>query len=216
MNAGKRHKQLIASRTATGKCSRWESGNLEGLERLYDFSMQEVIFLGRGEEVLAKRQASIDRTTALFDEPLGVAYEIRTATYPFFIDSYAPQVTFQKAFELKFEARALLPYKQKTFAVGSFNYHQDLFGRAFDIQDGNGEPLHSGCVGFGLERIALMVFAQFGLDPANGQRRWPPRRSAGRDWAKTRAMGPVVVRAGQAGDSHAHRSHVARALRPAA
>ena len=167
MHAGSRHPSLLTS-TATGKCFRWESGNLTGLERLYDFTMQEVIFLGGGEEVLAKRTQSIDAAVALFDE-IGLAYEIRTATDPFFIDSYAPQVTFQKAFELKFEIRALLPYKERTFAIGSFNYHQDLFGRAFDIRDRADQPLHSGCMGFGIERVALAVCAQFGLEPSG----WP-------------------------------------------
>jgi seryl-tRNA synthetase len=167
VNAGMRHAQLQTS-TATGKCFRWESGNLSGLERLYDFTMQEIIFLGRAQEVLAKRQEAIVAATAFFDA-LGVAYEIRSATDPFFIDTYATQTTFQKAFDLKFEVRALLPYKNATFAVGSFNYHQDVFGRAFDIRDTEDQFLHSGCEAYGLERIALMVFAQFGLDPAG----WP-------------------------------------------
>jgi seryl-tRNA synthetase len=165
--AGRRFDQGIASE-ATGKCFRWESGNIAGLERLYDFTMQEIMFMGHREAVLAKRQRSIEVFSAALDE-LGLAYEIRSATDPFFVDEYAQQVTFQKAFELKFEVRALLPYKKQTFAVASFNYHQDFFGRAFDIRSTDGTPLHSSCTGFGLERAALMVLAQFGLDPAG----WP-------------------------------------------
>jgi hypothetical protein len=43
----------------------------------------------------------------------GLSYEIRSATDPFFIEEYA-SATFQLAFDLKFEIRADLPYKQKT------------------------------------------------------------------------------------------------------
>jgi seryl-tRNA synthetase len=109
--AGQRHGQAIA-REAIGKCFRWEAGNTTGLERLYDFTMQEIMFMGSGEAVLARRQRSIDAFSTALDA-LGVAYEIRSASDPLFVDEYAPQVTFQKAFELKFEVRALLPTSRK-------------------------------------------------------------------------------------------------------
>ena len=173
--AGQRRPQLTTTE-AVGKCFRWESGNITGLERLYDFTMQEIIFVGTGDAVLAERRRSIEAFSAALDT-LGVAYEIRSANDPFFVNDFANQATFQHAFELKFEVRALLPYKNKTFAVGSFNYHMDHFGRAFDIRGDDGLPLHTGCTGFGLERAALMILAQFGLDPKD----WPPQLAEGFD-----------------------------------
>ena len=65
-----------------------------------------------------------------------------------FIDSYAGQAAFQRGFELKYELLCPLPYREKQLAVGSVNYHQDFFGRAFDI-DVAGAPGHTACIGFG-------------------------------------------------------------------
>ena len=154
--------------TAVGKCFRYESGNLKTLERLWDFSMREIIFVGPKEYVLAQRQKAIDETVTLFDE-WGLAYEIRSATDPFFIEEYSSQANFQSAFDLKFEACVDLPYRGDTLAAGSFNYHQDFFGRSFNIRAANGEAVHTSCVGFGLERLVLAFLAQYGLD----SRCWP-------------------------------------------
>ncbi len=76
---------------------------------------------------------------------------------------------FQLAFDLKFEVLAPLPYKQKDLAVGSFNYHQDFFGRSFNVSSTDSTPIHTGCVGFGLERLALAFLAQHGVN----RDRWP-------------------------------------------
>lgn len=154
--------------TANGKCFRYESGNLKTLERLWDFTMREIIFVGPKEFVLAQRQKTVDETADLFDE-WGLSYEIRSATDPFFIEDYSSQTIFQSAFDLKYEVRAALPYKKDTLAVGSFNYHQDFFGRSFNISGASGEALHTSCVGFGLERLALAFLSQYGVD----RNRWP-------------------------------------------
>lgn len=149
--------------TALGKCFRYESGNLSGLERLWDFTMRELIFVGTQEYVLMQRQKAIDESVQLLDE-WGLAYEIRSATDPFFIEEYASAGVFQRAFALKFEVQATLPYKRKALAIGSFNFHQDYFGRSLAINDAENGPSHTGCVGFGLERVALAFLAQHGLN----------------------------------------------------
>ena len=110
----------------------------------------------------------LDETAGLLDK-WGLAYEIKTATDPFFIEDYAAMTAFQLAFELKFEILAPLPYRHKDLAIGSFNYHQDFFGRSFSISCSDGEPIQTSCVGFGLERVALAFLAQYGLDAA----KWP-------------------------------------------
>ncbi len=153
--------------TAAGRCFRYESTNLTGLERLWDFTMREVIFAGPPDYVIAQRQACIDRSVALLDA-LGLAYEVTTATDPFFADVYAAQAAYQHGFELKFELLTPLPYSGRKLAVGSINYHQDFFGRSFAIQSGSA-PAHTGCLGVGLERLALAFIAQHGPD----ERTWP-------------------------------------------
>jgi seryl-tRNA synthetase len=70
---------------------------------------------------------------------------------------------------LKFEIRAKLPFKNSTLAVGSYNYHQDFFGRSMNISLPDGSPAHTGCIAFGLERMAFAFLAQYGLDVG----KWP-------------------------------------------
>jgi len=154
--------------TALGKCFRYESKNMDGLERLWDFTMREIIFVGSGQFVLDHRDRMIDETVALLDR-WDLSFEIKSASDPFFIDDYASMAAFQLAFDLKFEVLAPLPYKRKDLAIGSFNYHQDFFGRSFNITGADGAPVHTSCTGFGLERVALAFLAQHGLDSA----KWP-------------------------------------------
>jgi seryl-tRNA synthetase len=51
----------------------------------------------------------------------------------------------------------------------SFNYHQDHFAHTWGVRLADGGPAHTGCVGFGLERIALALFRHHGLQP----QAWP-------------------------------------------
>ena len=82
---------------------------LGGLERLWDFTMREIIFVGPPDFVLDRRQACVDRAIRLLDD-LGLKFTVATATDPFFVDSYAVQAAFQQGFELKYELLCLLPY----------------------------------------------------------------------------------------------------------
>jgi seryl-tRNA synthetase len=154
--------------TAVGSCFRYEAINLTSLERLWNFNMREIIFVGPKEFVLENREIARQRMSRVFEE-IGMAYRVESANDPFFIGEFRKQAAFQSAFQLKFEIRAHLPFKNSTLAVGSYNYHQDFFGRSLDISLPDGAPAHTGCVAFGLERIAFAFLAQFGLDPE----KWP-------------------------------------------
>jgi hypothetical protein len=155
--------------TASGRCYRYESGGLSSLERLWDFTMREIVFVGSQSHVLEQRRRCIEAAADLLDS-WGLSYEIRSATDPFFVEGYSTQAAFQAAFELKFEVRADLPSAPgKTLAVGSFNYHQDFFGRSLHIQQHSAENAFTACVGFGMERLVWAFLSQYGLDP----RDWP-------------------------------------------
>jgi seryl-tRNA synthetase len=159
--------------TAVGNCFRYESTNLTSLERLWNFTMREVIFVGDKDFVLDNREASRSYMQTIFEE-IGLAYRVESANDPFFIGEFRKQAAFQSAFQLKYEIRARLPFKNSTLAVGSYNYHQDFFGRNLNIALPDGSPAHTGCTAFGLERMAFAFLAQYGLDPQN----WPtPVRS---------------------------------------
>jgi len=157
--------QLVA--TAVGNCCRYESSNLVSLERMWNFTMREIIFVGSKEFVLENRETARKRMEDKFAE-IGLAYRVETANDPFFIGEFK-QAAFQTAFQLKFEILASLPFQNSTVAVGSYNYHQDFFGRNLKITLSNGKPAQTGCVGFGLERMAYAFLAQYGVDV----RTWP-------------------------------------------
>jgi hypothetical protein len=158
--------QLAA--TAVGHCYRYESTNLASLERLWNFSLREVIFVGSKDFVLQNREIGRERMKGVLEE-IGMAYRVESATDPFFVGEFRKQVAYQTAFQLKFEVRARLPFKDSTLAVGSYNYHQDFFGRSLNITLPDGSPAHTGCIGFGLERMAYAFIAQFGFD----KKKWP-------------------------------------------
>jgi len=154
--------------TAVGDCFRYESINLASLERMWNFTMRELIFVGAKDFVLKNRETGRQRMRGFFEE-IGFAYHVESANDPFFIGEFKKQAAFQSAFQLKFEVRARLPFKDSTLAVGSYNYHQDFFGRSLNITLPDGSPVHTGCIAFGLERMAFAFLAQFGLDAA----KWP-------------------------------------------
>ncbi len=157
--------------TTLGKCFRYESINMTGLERLWDFTMREIVFVGTEDEVLERRQRAISLVTGQIDK-WDLAGQIETANDPFFSAAYAGKTYAQLRSELKFELR--LPAGEtdegpREIACASFNLHQDFFGRTFSIETRDGRPAFTSCVGWGLERWVLALFAQHGLEPAG----WP-------------------------------------------
>jgi seryl-tRNA synthetase len=153
-----------------GKCFRYEASNLSDMRRLWDFTMREVVFLGSHQDVLARRERGVELAGQLLDEH-GLAGEIRTASDPFFSitapDALA-KTYFQLSSETKYEISLLLPGDGR-LAVGSLNYHTDFFGRAFNVAVAGAGPMHSVCIGFGLERWVHAFLAQHGDQVAQ----WP-------------------------------------------
>lgn len=156
--------------TASGNCFRYESINMVSLERVWNFTMREIIFVGTDAQVSERIDAVRNAMRPLFEE-LDLSYNVITANDPFFIGTFRDQAAYQAAFELKFEVRADLPYKSETVAVGSYNRHGDFFGRTLNIRMPDGEPACTGCFGAGFERLALAFVTQHGIDPD----KWPDK-----------------------------------------
>jgi seryl-tRNA synthetase len=158
--------------TSLGKCFRYESSNITGLDRLWDFTMREVIFVGTEAFVTARRQKAMD---AVIDQLARWDLDgaIETANDPFFPTTYATKTYWQVRSDLKFELRlAIEPGAQgeaRTLACGSFNLHENFFGKTFDITAVDGQPAFTGCVGWGMERWVLACFTQHGFEAAS----WP-------------------------------------------
>ncbi len=166
LNHSKLKEPLCA--TAVGRCFRYEASNLSSLTRLWDFTMYEIIFVGPKDFVLENRETAGQRASKLY-ESWGLAYKVESANDPFFVGEFKKQAAFQSAFQLKYEVQAQLPYRENRLAIGSYNYHQDFFGRRMHISMPDESFANTGCIAFGLERLAFAFLAQYGFD----QTVWP-------------------------------------------
>ncbi|MFJ2915551.1 hypothetical protein ACIO8F_40690 [Streptomyces sp. NPDC087228] len=154
--------------TSRGKSFRFEAAYSATLERLWDFTIREIVFMGSREEVLDARQRFM-RKIFTFVEDLGLSGFCEVGNDPFFCGSDTPErIWSQRLMELKYELR-LRVGEDRTIAVGSFNFHDDIFGRAFGIEHGSDGPVRSACVGFGLERLVYAFLCQYGTDATQ----WP-------------------------------------------
>ncbi len=166
--------------TAVGKCFRNEAPELTGLDRQCEFTMREVIGTGSSEYTLGIREQFIQYAISLL-EFLKLEAVIETAQDPFFTNDANLKSLFQNSVNAKYELLAYLPYKDKKLAVGSINWHGDYFGKSFDVKMNDGSLMNSTCLAFGIERLALAFFSQYGYSEKN----WPSEvRNAFMDYLK--------------------------------
>lgn len=153
--------------TSRGKAFRFESRYASGLDRLWDFTIREIVFFGSREATLTARRTLLDRTRELVRQ-LGLAGRCEVANDPFFSAPGRPgRLSSQVIRESKYELR--FPIGDRSLAAASFNYADTFFTSRFDLAFEDGSPTYSGCVGFGLERLAYAVACQHGLNPDQ----WP-------------------------------------------
>ncbi len=150
--------------TAMGSCFRYESKNITDLDRLWEFSMREIIFVGDKEKVIDARKESMEIIWRLI-EILDLTASIERASDPFFSTEFKSLRFFQLANELKYELNLNIS-ETKSIAASSFNYHENFFGSNFSITTEDGEDVHTGCAAFGLERLVYAVYAQIGAGKA--------------------------------------------------
>jgi seryl-tRNA synthetase len=158
--------------TAVGRCFRYESKNIVGLDRAWDFTMREIIFVGTEAYVTNGRQKGMEAQLAQVKEwDLDCVFE--TANDPFFSAAYATKTYWQVRNDLKFEMRLNVEPgpdgTARTIACASANLHENFFGKTFEIGGSDGNPVSTGCAAWGLERLVLALFTQHGFD----KERWP-------------------------------------------
>jgi seryl-tRNA synthetase len=130
--------------------------------RLQMFHQREIVRIGEPETVQAWREVWRNRALELLGT-LGLHAQLEIATDPFFGRSGRMLAASQREQQLKFEVVTQIAGPEPT-AVASFNYHQDHFASAYGIELADGAQAHTACLGFGLERIAIALFRQHGLD----------------------------------------------------
>ena len=145
--------------------------------RLQAFRMIENIRIGTPDQVLDWRETWLERAPTLLAD-LGLDVRSDVANDPFFGRAGRLLSMSQREQQLKIEFLIPVFGEEHPTACASVNYHQEHFGELFDIHTGDGELAHSSCVGFGLERCTVALFATHGTEidswpAAVRERLWP-------------------------------------------
>jgi len=149
-------------------CFRREPSKM--LDRLQSFRMREYVRVGTPEQIQDFRGRWMQRAESIACQ-LGLPFRIEQASDPFFGRGGKLMAMSQVEQELKFELLVALHSQDQPTACMSFNCHRDHFGTAWNLRTEAGETAHTGCVAFGIDRLALALFATHGIEFAQ----WPTR-----------------------------------------
>jgi seryl-tRNA synthetase len=142
-------------------CFRREPSKM--LDRLQSFRMREYVFIGTPVQVDDFRRRWMTRAQGIATQ-LGLPWRMDNASDPFFGRGGKLMAMSQVEQALKFELLVAVRSAEEPTACMSFNCHRDHFGATWNLQTESGEVAHTGCVAFGIDRLALALFATHGLD----------------------------------------------------
>jgi seryl-tRNA synthetase len=132
--------------------------------RMQMFRQREQVCFGSPERIRAFQSRWMERAMEMFTR-LGLPAVTDLANDPFFGRAAPLMRNGQRSQRLKFEILVPISDPEKPNACGSFNYHVTHFAEAYGIRAADGSVAHTGCAGFGLERIVLALMRRHGLDP---------------------------------------------------
>jgi seryl-tRNA synthetase len=138
------------------------------MDRFQSFRMREFVRIGSPEQIVEFREGWMESAKRIASS-LGLPFAMDQASDPFFGRVGLLMAANQLEHALKFELLVPVRNEQAPTACMSFNYHRDHFGKTWDLVLADGTPAHTGCVAFGVDRLAVALFAIHGLDTAN----WP-------------------------------------------
>jgi seryl-tRNA synthetase len=135
----------------------------KSLDRLQSFRMREFVRIGSPQEIVDYRERWLARAPQIAAD-LSLPYTIDVANDAFFGRVGQLMAVSQRQQALKFEM--LIPYHAKAVptACMSFNYHREHFGNVWNMRDERGEPAHTSCVAFGIDRLVVAMFANHGVN----------------------------------------------------
>ena len=137
--------------------------------RMQMFRMHEHVRAADPSTIAAWLDVWLTRAKA-FTSALGLDARCAVAADPFFGRGGKLLADAQRDQRLKREIVAPIANDEQPTAIISLNSHQDHFGEAFGITTPDGAVAHTACIGFGLERIALALYARHRFDRDG----WPP------------------------------------------
>jgi seryl-tRNA synthetase len=133
------------------------------IDRMQSFRMREFVRIGSSQQVLQFRSDWVERGQAIA-ALLGISCSIALASDPFFGRGGELVAKSQIEQALKFELLTPIRSEAPPTACMSFNYHQDHFGLTWDMKTSAGLTAHTACAAFGIDRLAVAVFATHGLE----------------------------------------------------
>ena len=136
--------------------------------RMQAFRVREFVRVGSPDAVIEWRNMWLARGVELLLS-LGLPAKSDVAADPFFGRGGRMLAATQREQNLKFEVLIPVISEDKPTAVCSFNYHQDHFGKIFEIYTPDGSLAQTACLGFGMERVVMALFRTHGFVPAE----WP-------------------------------------------
>jgi seryl-tRNA synthetase len=140
------------------------------VDRLQSFRMREYVCIGSPAQVVQFRSRYLEIAQEIASR-IGLPYRVAPASDPFFGRAARIVAASQVEQMLKFELLVPLRSLEQPTACMSFNYHRDHFGEVWGLRTEAGEVAHTGCVAFGMDRLALALFAVHGVKLAE----WPQR-----------------------------------------
>jgi seryl-tRNA synthetase len=132
------------------------------LDRLQSFRMREYVRVGTRDQIVEFRGDWIERAKGIADA-LRLPYKIDFASDPFFGRTGQLLAVNQIQQALKYELLIPMRSEEQPTACMSFNYHRDYFGKTWGLVSEDGKTAHTGCVAFGLDRLAVALFMTHGL-----------------------------------------------------
>lgn len=154
--------------TTKGKVFRNESKKVSGLERMYEFTVRDIIYYGDASYVKDRLQECVEWYSDILNK-FKLNGSIQSASDPFFADHLQKLQFYQMAEQSKFEIRLLNLFSKNKISIGSINNHGSHFSKSYNIKFEEGNFVTTGCVGFGFERFIFMILSQHGLDKV----KWP-------------------------------------------
>ncbi len=144
-----------------GDCFRREPSR--DLDRLQSFRMREFVCVGTPQQVDDFRRRWMDWAPS-FAGQLGLNSRIEAASDAFFGRGGKLMAMSQIEQALKFELLVPVRSAEQPTACISFNNHLEHFATAWSLRNATGQGVHTACVAFGMDRLALALFATHGLD----------------------------------------------------
>lgn len=154
--------------TARGRCFRAESVTVAGIRQV-EFEMREIVLVGPIAWIDACAEAA-KRAVETIAVELGLSGEWQAAADPFFLPAASGRAMLQRLLKVKLEYQSP---GAGGLALSSINRHGAFFGQRFSIETPEGEPIHTACIAFGLDRWSHCWRAQ----AAAGARNYSPARA---------------------------------------